>query len=231
MRKQIVGVLALLMVIGCVQGRACASDAVGWVQKASGAVTLESGGKSVAAKAGDGVHSRDILVTGPRSKAQIMFKDKTTLALAENSRCAIGDVYLDAGDTKSAALHVRFLKGAFGMLLGAIAKLNPSGFKAETPLVALGVRGTEFASAVAEDIESHGLYAGGPVVVKAGAPPQTSPQPAGDTRELCEELEDAVRLFEKAYRSKRSVGRHDEAKTYAAKAEEFERLVKQHNCR
>lgn len=208
-----------------------AAEAIGWVQDKSGVVTIHSRGKQTPATLGAGVLSQDKITTARASRVQIMFKDKSILALSEMSECLIADVQLDAGNKSAARLGLKFLKGVFGMLLGGVSEHNPDGFSAQSPQVALGIRGTEFASAVDSAQELHGLYKGGPVVVtarhfkKSGA--ASAPQ---NTEELCDAMDDTVSAMERAYRSKRGAGQHSEADTYDAKAEKYEQLMEQYNC-
>ncbi len=212
-------------------GVALAAEAVGWVQEVQGTVTVISGGASTPAKAGDGVKSQDSLKTGPASRVQVMFKDKTTLALAESSECLMADVYMEKG--QSPRFMIRLLSGAMGVLTGAINTINPGAFKVETPLVALGIRGTEFASAVDPSTEVHGLYAGGPVIVTANTPPQKAGAPAlqGEQKDkLCDQINKTVKRLNMAYISKRGTGKHSEGKELKAEADEYEKLLDKYQC-
>lgn len=208
-----------------------AAEAVGWVQEVSGSASILSDGKNTPATVGLGVAPKDTVSTAKASRVQIMFKDKTTLALAEMSECVIGDVYLEASDKKKARFNLNIVKGFFGFLAGAIAKENPQGFKVESPLVAMGIRGTEFASSVGQQIETHGLYEGGPVVVTATKFKKASAAlPADKKEEICDRIKDTIEDMERAYRSKRGAGEHSDAKKYDAKAEEYEKLFATYQC-
>lgn len=236
MRSVVLAYVVNMVLITVLTGGVCfiavvaqAAEPVGWVQEAVGAVTIHSSGKSINAKAGSGVLQHDRITTAANSHAQIMFRDKTTLAMAASSELVVADVYLKETDKSAARLVIKTVSGVFGFLMGGIAKSNPNGFKVETPIVALGIRGTEFGSAVSEDEELHGLYAGGPVVVSLNTP--TKPTLDAEDREnLCFELEDTVKGFERAHRLNWGAGRHTEAKQFKAKAEEYEKLLHQYNC-
>jgi len=224
--------LALLLTLAGVlfaMNAALAAGPVGWVQEASGVVTIHSGGAASPATIGKGVAPRDKVVTGAGSRVQIMFKDKTTLALAEKSECQIGDVHLEAADKSAARFSLSIVKGIFGLLAGAISEHNPDGFEVETPLVSVGIRGTEFVSAVFQNQEAHGLYEGGPVVVTATQFKKTGAAAKGG-EELCEAMKDTIKAMERAYRSKWGAGSHSEARKFEAKAEEYEKLLPQYGC-
>ncbi len=209
-----------------------AAEAVGWVQEVQGTVTVIAAGAATPAKVGSGVKSQDRLKTGPASRVQVMFKDKTTLALAENSECNIADVFMEKG--QKPRFVVKLLNGVMGVLTGAIDKINPGGFKVETPLVALGIRGTEFSSAVDPNTEVHGLYAGGPVVVKANTPPQKAAAPAlqgAQKEDLCDQIKTTVKRLNLAYISKRGAGAHAEGKELKVDADAYEKLLDTYQCR
>lgn len=210
---------------------ALAAEPVGWVQDKSGVVTIYSGGSQNPATIGAGVRSKDRITTSRAARVQIMFKDKTTLALSEMSECVIGDVYLEASEKKKSRFSLNIVKGIFGLLAGGIAEHNKEGFKVTTPEVAVGIRGTEFASAVASGSELHGLYEGGPVVVTATDFKKTAGSAGPEKqKQICETLEDTIDDMQRAYRSKWGAGKHTEARKFQTKAEEYEKLRSTYNC-
>lgn len=226
------GVLLLFLV--CLAAPA-AAEPVGWVQEARGVVTILSQGQSSPAQVGTGVKAQDSLRTGAASRVQIMFKDKTTLALGENSECALGAIVLDQGKPQGANLPLTLLKGAMGILLGAVGKSNPAGFTVETPQVSVGVRGTEFGSVLRGDAELHGLQSGGPVLVRAtalqsaaAAPKASGAPPAREA--LCKQLKETVRRFELAAMAVRGTPEQASGKELKAKVEEYEAMQRQHGC-
>ncbi len=214
---------------------AYAAGAVGWVQEARGTVTLVTKGKAAPVKVGTAVQAQDRLKTGVNSRVQVMFKDKTTLALAADSECLIGDVYLEKPDKSLVTLTLEFFKGTFDVLAGRAAKLNPERFQVKTPMVSLGVRGTEFASAVDGRNETHGLYAGGPVVVTKSGAAKTAAKSSGAApkvtgAQLCEQIEKTIDAAQRAYRDCRIARQSSQSRSWEAKVAEFEKLAKQYNC-
>ncbi len=211
-----------------------AAGAAGWVQEAKGKVTVISQGKVLSAKVGTPLQTQDSVKTGANSRVQIMFKDKTTLALAADSECRIGDVFLEKPDKSLVALTLEFIRGTFDVLAGGVAKMNPERFHIRTPMVSLGVRGTEFASAVDRGSELHGLYEGGPVVVtrlgaKATKPAAVSPRVS--PAQLCEQIEKTMDAAEKAYRDYRIAKMYDQSKIWDAKVDEYKKLASQYSCK
>ena len=230
--QAILATAGVLVLVIAGHGSLLAAEPVGWVQEVKGTVTILSNGKTSKAKIGDSLNVQDTVKTGAASRVQIMFKDKTTLALSENSEFRINEALLKKGSPPS--LFVRLLRGTMGMLTGAISKLNPAGLKVESPMVALGIRGTEFAMAVDQSLEVHGLYTGGPVVVTANTKPAkaaAAPALQGKQKEdLCDQIAETIKRFELAYMSKRGAGAHSEAKQLDAKAKEYEKMLGKYGC-
>ena len=226
----IVFLIALICIIAS-SGVVMAAGAVGWVQESRGQVNIMRGGAAQPAKVGMVVNDKDRIATGPASRVQIMFKDKTILTLAADSNCDLADVFMERN--QKPVFFVRLIKGTLGLLTGAIKKLNSSGFKVETPQLTLGIRGTEFASAVDSGHEVHGLYADGPLIVSASGQPAQQAAPAltpAKKRELCEQIEETVRRLDLAFMEKRGVGQHAEAKQLQAQAREYEKLLGTYQC-
>ncbi len=180
------------------QGPALAQDAtaenvVGWVQKSEGSVTLvDSSGAGRPAEVQAGVMANDTLTTGPDGRLQVVFKDKTMLALGNDSRLLVKDAMdMDGGGR----LDLEFLQGVARVVASEILSAKPEAFSMRTPLGGIGIRGTEFGSLAAADHESHVLYEGGPVIC-------TFRQESGEAEalrvEACQKLAHARELTEYA---------------------------------
>lgn len=223
--------LAVLFCSCASYGFAQAAGAVGWVQEAQGQANIMRGESAMPAKPGMAINNKDKVTTGAASRLQIMFKDRTILALAANSECHIADVFMEK--KKKPTFFVRLFKGTASFLSGAIKELNPEGFKVETPNASLGIRGTEFASAVDPGKEVHGLYADGPLLVSAKNPPQpgVAALPPYKKSQLCQQITISMKATNLAYRKIRSKGKHTEAKPYKVKAEAYRKLLRTYQCR
>ncbi len=93
-------------------------------------------------KMGDGVEKGDVLRTKSLSKALITFLDKTTLALAPESRIAIEEYMFDEAKGKRSALLQVFQ----GMVLAVVSKIYQTeqpDFVVKTNTAIMGIRGTE----------------------------------------------------------------------------------------
>ena len=89
------------------------------------------------------IFEHDTLMTDPNSSAEIAFTDDSSLALQENSSVTISQYSHGQGKSSSSdAFVVDVIKGGFRTVTGLISKNNPGGYKANTPVVTVGVMGT-----------------------------------------------------------------------------------------
>lgn len=114
----------------------------------SGRVTVEKGGRAVAASEGQAVPEGAIVSTGANSFVAIGGEDGTVITLPSNSRIRIVDARRYAINDKI-DVQVKVLKGR-----GTIRAPKIDGearFRAGTPLAVTAVRGTEFRVAFIDD--------------------------------------------------------------------------------
>lgn len=198
--------LLFATVLGTLLWSSCVLAApVGFVQEAVGDVKIICEDEAVnLASVEAPIQQNDTITTGPGSRAQIMFQDKTVLALGENSELKVYSVLSEFG---SGATSMGILKGTLRVLTSKVVSQNPDKFLVESPLGVIGIRGTEFACLVDADKETHALLEGGPVVY-------TTTQPLGgdyaQTRDdLCVKAFEALSGYEKAlevYENSNNIG-------------------------
>lgn len=119
---------------------------VGKVMQISGAVTVTRAGKTseVPLKAGDPLNMGDTIFTDDKSSAFLLFADNTQLKLAEDSEVTIDDYVYDQHSGAQSKERFSIVKGAFEYISGLIAKTKDPDVKVDTPVGALGDRGTEY---------------------------------------------------------------------------------------
>jgi hypothetical protein len=110
------------------------------------------------------VFASEVLLTGSQGRVKVVFKDNSTLSMTENSKISLSEYAYDPQDRDGMKMLFNMGQGAFRMLTGEIAKKNPERFNYTSPLGTIGVRGTEIASVVELENESHVLLEGGPFV-------------------------------------------------------------------
>jgi hypothetical protein len=171
-RIRVSAVAFVVGVVACVATPA-AFAAAGKALFVSGSVTLEGKSKKDL-KVGDPVDLGDIVVTGARSRAQLLMADGARIALRASSRFRIDELQLPT-NVQQPALAVAvassgksvgtLLKGGFSTRDGAIGKNNPSAYEMRTPIGTLGIRGTYYTAVFCRGdcADAPGLPAGQPI--------------------------------------------------------------------
>lgn len=120
---------------------AVAAEAAGQVEFVSGEVAVEGAGPSHALVAGANVAVGDTLRTGPDGEAHLTMEDGAYLAVRPNTVFRI-DAYSSRGDADDEA-SFSLLRGAIRSVTGWIGKLHPGGYRINTPMATIGIRGTD----------------------------------------------------------------------------------------
>ena len=89
-------------------------------------------------KLGDGVFQNEDIATGNAASAQILFADETALTMGPNSRVILDKLVYDPSQKKG-ELAIRATTGVFRFISGSGPK---AGYKIDTPMGTIGVRGT-----------------------------------------------------------------------------------------
>lgn len=87
------------------------------------------------------------LATADKGALEVTFLDGSKLTMGQNSRLTV-DEYVYTGPGGAGKQTVRYTKGLFRFLSGSIPKDQ---VKIETPTVTIGIRGTIFRTAIADD--------------------------------------------------------------------------------
>ena len=155
-RKYLLVVIAIVTLLGVFALSAHAA-VVGRFTLIKGQVDLLKGGKvpGIPAKVQDGVESGDVIRTKTGAKAQLSMVDASVITLAPESRLAIADYHYDpAGGERRAVL--RLFRGLAHTVVNRIIKTEEPDFIMETHTATLGVRGTDWYTALSPN--STGVY-------------------------------------------------------------------------
>lgn len=116
------------------------------------------------------------VTTGPNSRATIRMDDGHAVVLAENSEFRLDAYRFDKASPQSSNIAIQLLKGALRSFSGLIGGTNPGAFALRTSTATIGIRGTDFAIAFADQTfvsVSQGAVgitnAAGTITVGAGA--------------------------------------------------------------
>ena len=124
-------------------------NSAGEVEFARGAATIQRG-EAPARILGQGqrFYSGEVLSTSKKSFAVIRLEDGSRLTLRPNSQFVVEDINADKSSRANAVL--RLFKGGIRAVTGFISKFNKEGYRLETPIATMGIRGTEFDARLCE---------------------------------------------------------------------------------
>ena len=152
-RRHRIGGGEVIALLGLVLGflapmMAAAAEPAGVVVAVRGKVeaTHQDGSKSILALK-DKVFQNDVIHTGARGRIQIAFNDDTILNLGRKTRIQLTECVFDRS-TGQGALRLNIREGVFRLVGGAIMKVSPENFKAETPTATIGIRGSSFVAEI-----------------------------------------------------------------------------------
>ena len=115
----------------------------------------------------------DRLITGPKARLEITFRDQTLLTLGENASVVI-DRYVFNPREGTGEMAVNATQGAMRFITGKIGKLPDHTVNVVTPNAALAVRGTDFWVGPIEG--KYGVLLMKGTVVPSGQPGRPAPR-------------------------------------------------------
>lgn len=137
---------ALAILVGalvCWAGAASAAM-VARVSLAVGEVTLiKPDGASAALMRGAELAEQDRIVTGKNGMAMLVFTDQGRVAIRPDSELVIRK-YADDPTGQATQLQLDLMRGTVRQISGRAAQRQPDRYRLNTPIAAIGVRGTDF---------------------------------------------------------------------------------------
>ena len=130
---------------------ALAADPVGVLATLIGEVTIVRNGDKIIGAPGKEIYKNDLIVTGGKSRAQVLLIDQTAVNISQKAELIIDDFLYDETDNQ---LSIKVTKGTFRFISGKIAIKNPDRVNVVLPAAVIGVRGTEFLGSVSQSEES-----------------------------------------------------------------------------
>lgn len=134
----------LLSLVCALNVKNVSADAVGVATLVIGAPQIEAGtdAEVVALRKGDPVTSGTRVITGRGDHAHIRFVDGTLVSVRPNTTLSIDTYNGSAQQVESFRLSLD--QGAIRTISGDGLKSNRDGFRLNTPIAAIGIRGTDF---------------------------------------------------------------------------------------
>lgn len=125
-----------------------AADPVGTVKFARGYITIQSvSGEIRIVEKGDNLMQNELIVTGAASIAVIQLNDNSRMTLRPYSEFRVDLLKTDEDNSDSSSQQsalLNLLRGGLRLVTGLIGKANPAGYRLNTPVATIGIRGTEF---------------------------------------------------------------------------------------
>lgn len=118
------------------------------VQTATGNVTSAIGSNPpVAVTQNSTLESGMTVTTGDNSNIVMKFEDGQVVVLNANTTFKIDRYSFNAAQPQNGSAFFSLVKGALRSISGLIGKHNSSGFRLQTPVATIGIRGTDFMAA------------------------------------------------------------------------------------
>lgn len=93
---------------------------------------------------GDPVFEGDTLRTGPTGRAQVRFSDRSVVSLRPDTVLSLAEYRHDEAAPVADRQTLNLDRGGFRSQTGRIAQANRQAFRVQTPVAAIGIRGTTF---------------------------------------------------------------------------------------
>lgn len=137
------------------------SNAAGTVVFISGTVSLERGDAVRPLERGSFVLAGDQLSTGVDGYIQVRMKDRGFLSLRPESQLIIKDYHLDTDTPANNRVQIELKQGVLRSVTGAAGHANKDAFRLNTPVAAIGIRGTDFTTFTDNSTSKVSVSAGG----------------------------------------------------------------------
>ena len=139
--------VASLLAINTNQGTLVAFEdpqAIGKLTIAEGSATIQRANQTVQVNDGDFIYLNDVIeATG--GSVGINFKDQTTMSVDPGAKMVIDDFVYDPENPTTGSMNANVITGNFSFVSGQIAKVGNDAMKVTTPVLTIGVRGTQVA--------------------------------------------------------------------------------------
>ncbi|MEZ0243990.1 MAG: FecR domain-containing protein, partial [Sphingomonas sp.] len=147
------GAIAVLILRPAAPDPSTANAAIGATIAVDPAATIAAqAGTPVVAQLTSPVHLNDLLETGPDGAIRIQFSDATYFSLGANGSARI-DTFVFDPDRAASKLSLTFLRGAFRFVSGGPLHAYRDQPVVQTPVAAIGVRGTGFNGVIGPEAE------------------------------------------------------------------------------
>jgi len=148
------GIVGFAMSIGlmCLASVAMASQVVGEVTLTIGKSKIERSTQEAEPQKGGSVQEGDVIRTTDNGHVHIRFIDGARVSVRPNSVFRIHEFKYSPADPAASVVRLSLDAGEARSISGAAAQAAKERFRLNTPLVAIGVKGTDFVTQVGKDV-------------------------------------------------------------------------------
>jgi hypothetical protein len=118
--------------------------AIGKITTAEDVITIQRADQTMQLNEGDFIYLDDVITAG-QTAVGIAFADETTMSVDPNSTMVIDDFVYDPENPTTGSMNANILEGNFSFVSGQIAKVGNDAMTVTTPVLTIGVRGTQVA--------------------------------------------------------------------------------------
>ncbi len=136
----------------CISALAMASQVVGEVTLTIGKSKIERSTQEAEPQKGGSVQEGDVIRTSDNGHVHIRFIDGARVSVRPNSVFRIHEFKYSPADPAASVVRLSLDSGEARSISGAAAQAAKERFRLNTPLVAIGVKGTDFVTQVSKDI-------------------------------------------------------------------------------
>ena len=129
-------------------------QAIGKITTADGTFTVQRNDQTIELKQGDFIYLNDV-VESNASSVGIAFADETTMSVDPNSKMVIDDFVYDPENPSTGSMNANVIAGNFSFVSGQIAKAGNDAMTVTTPVLTIGVRGTQVAGKANQEGEDN----------------------------------------------------------------------------
>jgi hypothetical protein len=140
---------------------AAGAPPAGKVLFAIGDARLQRSGEAFPLAKGDAVRPGDRLVTSASGHVHLRMADEAFVSLRPNSALAIQAYHYDPDHPEKNRVKFELRRGVMRSVTGEAGRTNKDGFRVNTPVAAIGIRGTDFTVYTSRNRSRAQVYSGG----------------------------------------------------------------------
>ncbi|SVD40226.1 uncharacterized protein METZ01_LOCUS393080, partial [marine metagenome] len=127
---------------------------IGKITIADGIVVIQRDNQSIELQEGDSIYLNDI-IEAKGGSVGIAFKDQTTMSIDAGSKMVVDEFVYDPETPTTGSMNANILSGNFSFVSGQIAKVGTDAMTVTTPVLTIGVRGTQVAGKASQEGEAN----------------------------------------------------------------------------